>query len=63
MVIGGGLSNVLDRLTNDGAVIDFIFFVLGEVITDIFNLADLVITIGAAIMLIAYLGKLKRKIG
>ena len=63
LVIGGGLSNVLDRLINHGAVIDYVFFVFGDWITDIFNLADLAISIGLVIMLLAQLARVKREQG
>lgn len=63
LVIGGGLSNVLDRLINHGAVIDFIFFVIDGWVTDIFNLADLAISIGLVSMLLAQLRRVKPEPG
>lgn len=57
LVVGGGLSNVLDRLLHGGRVIDFVFFVIGDRVTDIFNLADLAITVGVIVMLFVFLGR------
>jgi signal peptidase II len=53
MVIGGGLSNVIDRLLHQGVVIDYVYLVFGNWMTDIFNLADLAITMGLLLMMLA----------
>lgn len=50
LVIGGALSNVLDRIIS-GAVIDFLDFHVGGVHWPAFNLADTVIVIGVAMLL------------
>lgn len=51
-LIGGGtLSNVIDRLLNDGRVLDFINIVMTPLHLMIFNLADVAIALGAAILL------------
>jgi signal peptidase II len=55
LVVGGGLSNLLDRLLNEGRVIDFIYLVIDGWITDIFNLADLAIGMGSIILMLAWL--------
>ncbi|MBB5347469.1 signal peptidase II [Desulfoprunum benzoelyticum] len=47
LVLGGGLSNLLDRLLHDGRVIDFLNFGLGTFRTGIFNLADVAILTGS----------------
>ncbi len=52
LVIGGGLSNLLDRLFREGAVVDFMNIGVGNLRTGIFNLADLVIVLGVGVMLI-----------
>ena len=52
MIVGGGLSNIFDRLINDGAVIDFIYLDLWDRSTGIFNIADVAITIGIAALFI-----------
>jgi signal peptidase II len=48
LVIGGGLSNLLDRLMRDGRVIDFLRVGIGELRTGIFNVADAAIILGLA---------------
>lgn len=48
LVIGGGLSNLIDRLIRDGRVIDFLRVGIGEVRTGIFNVADAAIILGLA---------------
>lgn len=44
-VLGGGLSNVIDRIAL-GSVTDFMILSAGDLHTGIFNVADLSITIG-----------------
>ena len=51
LVIGGGFSNLIDRLLNDGAVVDFVSVGVGNLRTGIFNLADVAIMIGAGMLL------------
>ena len=51
LIIGGGFSNLLDRILKGGAVIDFINVGIGKVRTGIFNLADLAIMIGLGMLL------------
>ena len=51
LVIGGGAGNWIDRVMNDGAVTDFVCMGLGNLYTGIFNLADVAIVLGAAILL------------
>jgi signal peptidase II len=46
-VAGGGLSNLIDRATRDGRVIDFLNFGIGNLRTGILNIADIFITFGA----------------
>ena len=50
-MIGGGFSNLIDRLLNDGAVVDFVSVGVGNLRTGIFNLADGAIMLGAGILL------------
>ena len=51
LIIGGGFSNLIDRLVNNGAVIDFMNMGIGSLRTGIFNVADMAIMLGAALML------------
>ena len=51
LLAGGGLSNWLDRLANDGNVVDFVSVGIGGVRTGIFNVADLALVAGLALLL------------
>jgi signal peptidase II len=46
-ITGGGTSNLLDRLLNDGGVTDFLSIGVGNLRTGIFNLADVYILTGS----------------
>ena len=61
MIIGGGISNILDRLTNHGAVVDFVYILFWGGSTGIFNLADVMISAGCAILLARFLIRLRAK--
>jgi signal peptidase II len=50
MMVGGGLSNWFDRLVNEGRVVDFMNLGIGSFRTGIFNVADVAIMAGAAVM-------------
>jgi signal peptidase II len=52
LIAGGGLSNLIDRLTNNGAVVDFLNVGIGNIRTGIFNIADFLILMGIAVVLI-----------
>ena len=51
-IAGGGISNFVDRLLNDGHVVDFMNMGIGSLRTGIFNFADVVIMIGMGIILV-----------
>jgi signal peptidase II len=53
LVLGGGLSNLYDRVFNDGAVVDFLNLGLGGLRTGIFNIADVAISTGIILLLIS----------
>lgn len=53
MMIGGGLSNLIDRIFNNGAVVDFINLGIGDIRTGIFNIADMVVLLGVVLLLIS----------
>ncbi|MCB9134475.1 MAG: signal peptidase II [Anaerolineales bacterium] len=59
MTVSGGVGNLLDRILNHGAAIDFINLGIGSLRTGIFNLADVFIVAGAGIFLYASLKKEK----
>lgn len=50
LIIGGGLGNLVDRVTNDGRVVDFLNLGVGPVRTGVFNLADVAITAGVVLL-------------
>jgi signal peptidase II len=50
LIIGGALGNVFDRFTY-GAVADFFYFHVGEFSWYVFNLADVAIVAGVALLL------------
>ena len=52
LFIAGGLSNWIDRLV-DGKVVDFLNVGIGGLRTGVFNVADMAITVGAAVFLLA----------
>jgi signal peptidase II len=53
LVVGGGLSNWIDRLMNDGIVTDFVSLGVGSLRTGIFNLADVSIMGGVALLFLS----------
>jgi len=52
--VAGGVSNWVDRLAH-GHVVDFIVMRLGPLRTGVFNVADVAILIGAALILVAHM--------
>ncbi len=50
LVCGGGLSNLIDRLLQDGSVTDFLNIGVGPIRTGIFNCADMALMLGVAIL-------------
>lgn len=54
-VLGGGVSNLLDRLFNQGAVVDFVNIGLANIRTGIFNVADVAIFGGVVFYLLHHL--------
>jgi len=53
LVAGGGLANWLDRLQHGGAVTDFVSIGVGPLRTGVFNLADVSIVAGVALLLLS----------
>lgn len=59
-IVGGGAGNVIDRISIDGHVVDFLNVGIGPVRTGIFNVADMAITFGAlALLALSFLQKPK----
>ncbi len=52
LIIGGGIGNLIDRLANQGAVIDFMNIGAGQLRTGIFNVADVAIMAGALMLMV-----------
>jgi signal peptidase II len=52
LLVAGGFSNWIDRL-GDGSVVDFLNVGIGGLRTGVFNVADIAITIGVALFLLA----------
>jgi len=52
LVSGGGLSNLIDRVTQDGSVTDFLNIGMGPVRTGIFNCADMALMLGIAMLIL-----------
>ena len=50
LFIGGGTSNLLDRLLHGGYVVDFINIRIGPVRTGIFNVVDVAISLGMILL-------------
>ncbi len=57
LVLAGGLSNLLDRLAR-GTVVDFLNVGVGPLRTGIFNVADMAILAGLALLLIGSRGQI-----
>ena len=53
LLAGGGLSNWIDRLLNGGAVTDFMVLGVGPLHTGIFNVADVAVMAGSAVLLLS----------
>ena len=51
-LLGGGLSNLIDRAYHQGAVSDFLNIGIGKLRTGVFNVADVLIMAGAFGLLI-----------
>jgi signal peptidase II len=62
LVLAGGVGNLIDRVFNQGMVIDFLHIGLGPVRTGVFNVADVAITLGgiAAILLFQWQPKAEK---
>lgn len=52
LICGGGLGNVIDRVSQGGNVTDFLNVGVGSVRTGIFNFADMVLMLGVALLVV-----------
>lgn len=53
LVLAGGLGNLIDRITREGLVTDFILLQVGPFHTGIFNVADAGILLGIALVVVS----------
>ena len=58
-ILGGGISNVFDRMAH-GKVVDFMHLSLGNLQTGIFNMADVAIMFGLFLMVGIQFGRWRR---
>ena len=57
LLVSGGIGNLIDRLINNGAGIDFMNIGIGSLRTGIFNFADIFIMAGASTIVVASMKK------
>ena len=57
LLVSGGIGNLIDRLVNNGAGIDFLNVGIGSLRTGIFNFADVFIMAGISIFVVASMKK------
>ena len=57
LLVSGGIGNLIDRLVNNGAGIDFMNIGIGSLRTGIFNFADIFIMAGTSIFVVASMKK------
>ncbi|HCF58885.1 MAG TPA: signal peptidase II [Myxococcales bacterium] len=50
LIVAGGFGNLIDRIANEGRVVDFMQLGLGSLRTGIFNVADVLLMLGVALM-------------
>lgn len=53
LFLGGGIGNLIDRVSNEGRVVDFMNIGLGRLRTGIFNVADMALMAGLTLLLVA----------
>lgn len=62
LVLSGGFSNLYDRITNNGGVVDFMNMGIGSLRTGIFNVADMAIMAGVFLLVFySYKNDVKNK--
>jgi signal peptidase II len=54
LIVAGGAGNLLDRLFLEGRVVDFINVGVGSIRTGIFNVADVAIMAGVAVLVLGF---------
>lgn len=56
LLLAGGLGNLIDRVTQDGLVTDFLNLGIGPLRTGIFNVADIAVTFSAVALFFVFRG-------
>jgi signal peptidase II len=59
LLAGGGVGNLIDRIFNNGTVVDFVRLGIGCVRTGVFNLADVAIMVGLVMLLVSSAREMK----
>jgi signal peptidase II len=59
LMVGGGGSNLFDRIMNQGRVVDFIVLSAGGLRSGVFNMADIAITCGVVLFFFSAFAKKK----
>jgi signal peptidase II len=59
LILSGGLGNLIDRVINNGTVVDFIRIRLPLIESGIFNIADFYVTLGFVMILLSMILKPK----
>lgn len=52
LILGGGIGNFIDRVVNDGRVVDFMNVGIGNLRTGIFNVADMALMLGVGMVVL-----------
>ncbi len=52
LIAGGSIGNIIDRVLNAGAVVDFMNIGIGRIRSGIFNVADVAILIGVFVLIL-----------
>ena len=60
LILGGAIGNVIDRLIH-GRVVDFLLFYWDRFYWPAFNAADSAITVGAALLIVDELARMRRR--
>ena len=60
LFLSGGLGNLIDRIFNNGNVVDFIIVRMFGVGTGVFNFADFYVTVGLVLLIISMFFKPKK---
>lgn len=57
LLVAGGIGNLIDRIYNDGRVIDFMLIGIGWLRTGVFNVADMALMAGVGLTVLAAMGR------